>query len=275
MIVNGRLQLDIFKNIDGKKVKIDSFDDDNKITLSGKQVMAFLMAGEPGSHKISKFGVGTGTSFPDDYDTGLTNAVITDLVGYRFLEDTVVQWDFAVPASEAVGLDLAEFGLYSEDEQLFARKIRTPAFTKDASMSLSGQWTVWLLECRKTTFSAYVVIEFAFSTPAFGFTNEIAVNPVIAHSVISDGNADRIFAAQADIVFDATSNPNSEQIFTSNAGIVSSISAPIITFTNVERRFTSTSDIQFITSVSAIVVTGRFENLFADIVFQAGSDIDV
>jgi hypothetical protein len=273
MIVNGRLQLDIFKNIGGRKVRIGGFDDDNKITLSGKQVMAFLITGEPGNHVISKFGVGEGTSFPDDYDTGLTNGFIRELVGYRFLEDTVVQWDFRIDADEAVGLNVGEFALYSADEQLFARKIRTPVIAKDSSMILSGQWTVWLIECRKTTFSSYVTLDFVISSPATDFINEITITPVIAHSIISDANAERVIASQADIVFDATSNPNSAQLFTSTAGIVSSISAPIVTFTNVERRFISTIDLFVETSYPAIGSVGRFENLFADIISEIRSDI--
>lgn len=242
MIVNGRLQLDIFQEIDGEKVKIGSIDDANKITLSGKQVMAYLMTGEPGNHKISKFGVGTGASFPDDYDTGLTNAYIRDLVGYRFLEDTVIQWDFAIGPSEANGKDISEFALYSQDEQLFARKVRTPAITKDSSISLAGQWTVWLLECRKTTFSSYVAINFVTTSPSFGYTNKLSILPVIQTDISSDVNSSRGFAATGSIIFGISSTIYVD--FTSTANIVSVISADI-DFNNVEHRFTSSPIIYF------------------------------
>ena len=97
-----KLQLDIFRTVDGEKVKIGNIDDSNLILMSGKQVMAFLLSGEPGNHRISKFGVGEGTDFPTTSDAGLTNAYIRYLTAYRFLEDTVVQWDIAlvIPAEK-------------------------------------------------------------------------------------------------------------------------------------------------------------------------------
>jgi hypothetical protein len=238
MIIKGNLELDIFKTVDGKKIKIGSFEDSNKITLSGKQVMAYLMAGEPGNHKVSKFGVGDGTAFPDDYDVGLSNAYIRHITGYNFLDPTIVQWQIALDAGEANGLStISEFGLYSEEEQLFARKIRTPGVPNDSSISLSGYWTVWLMECKRTTFFSYAVFHFNISSPIFDYTNEVGVAPVIEHSITSSGNSERVIAAQADIVSDITSQGNTDADFASTAGIVSDITDPVIDNENVERRF--------------------------------------
>jgi hypothetical protein len=238
MKINGRLQLDIFKTIDGKKVKVGEIDEANLITLSGKQVMAYLMAGEPGNHKISKFGVGEGDVFPDDYDTGLTNAFIRPTTGYYFLGDgTVVSWEVALEAHEAVGYVITEFGLYSEDEQLFARKIRTPGIISDSSLSLVGAWTIWLMECKKTTFFSYVTFDFNITDPVFDRTNEVSITPAIEHSITSSGNAERVLAAQADIIADITSSSNTPREFVSTADIESDINDLTIDFTNVERRF--------------------------------------
>jgi hypothetical protein len=236
MKINGRLQLDIFKTVDGKKIKIGGFDDTNLITLSGKQVMAYLMAGEPGTHKVSKFGIGTGDSFPDDYDVGLTNAFINNTTGYYFLEPTVVQWYFSVPAHEGTGLVVTEFGLFSEAEQLFARKIRTPGITKDSSISFSGAWTIWLAECKRTTFLSYVVFDWNLVSQ-IDSSNVVSIQPLIEHSITSSGNVARILASQADIASDIGSTFNRDQDFVSTANIVSNISDPTFDFTNVERRF--------------------------------------
>jgi hypothetical protein len=275
MRVKGRLQLNIFQDIDGKKCKIGSVDDVNKITLSGKQVMAFLMAGEPGNHKISKFGVGTGTSFPDDYDTGLTNAYIRDLVGYRFLEPTVIQWDFAIDPHEANGLTLGEFGLYSEDEQLFARKIRTPGIVKDSSVSFAGQWTVWLIECRKTTFSSYVIFDFVITNPSIDYENTVHVAPIITHVIISDAGAERGFASTGNIIFNTESGTNALKLFTAQVDITYLISDPMFEFDNVERRFTSVPNL--FSNIDQVQggVRGRFENLLSSITFDMASDIDI
>ena len=269
MKINGRLQLDIFKTIDGKKVKIDEIDEANLITLSGKQVMAYLMAGEPGTHKVSKFGIGTGDSFPDDYDSGLTNAYIRNTTGYYFLEPTVVQWYLAIEAHEAVGLVVTEFGLYSEAEQLFARKIRTPGIIKDASISMIGAWTVWLHECKKTTFSSYVEFDFDISS-AIGFTNEIRIIPIIGHIITSSGNAERVLAVQADIVADISSSSNTPREFVSTVDIVSAITDPVFDFTNVERRFTVTPNIFFEIFESIVIYNlGEFSSQV-----DIGSDIN-
>ena len=274
MIINGKLQLDIFQDIDGKKIRIGGFDDTNKITLSGKQVMAFLMAGEPGNHKIAKFGVGEGSTFPDDYDTGLTNAYIRDLVGYRYLEDTILQWDFVIDNNEANGLNVSEFALYSEDEQLFARKIRTPAIVKDYSISFAGQWTIWLMECRKTTFSSYAVIDFAITDSSIDYTNAMTVYPVIQTDISSDANVQRGFASTGAVIFGILSSGHEDSNFTSTANIVSVISDPIFNFDNVERRFTSLPNIFFEINDSSIWIRGQFENIISDVIYDMTSDID-
>ena len=141
--VRGRLKLDVFKN----GIKTDSFEDDNLVVLSGKQVLTYLLAGEPGNHRITKVGVGENASSPYFSDTTLTNGFIKNVDGYTLLEPTVAQWNFSIAAGEANGRTIAEYALFSTDEQMFARKTRIPAIPKDNSISFSGDWTIFLVEC--------------------------------------------------------------------------------------------------------------------------------
>lgn len=204
--LNGRLKLNVFKHINGDKILIDEFEDNNLIVLSGKQILTFLLAGEPGNHRITKCGVGENPITPYFDDTGLTNPFIKNVDGYTLLEPTVVQWNFSIAPSEAVGLNIAEYGLFSTDGQIFARKVRVPVIPKDNSISFSGDWTVWLVECKKINFSSY---------------------PTISWDVISAYGQDVIFNNPSNIQTDILSNIRTERHFSSTANVQHSVTTDI------------------------------------------------
>ncbi len=157
--LGGRLKINVFKMIDGHKTLIDWFDDHNLITLSGKQLMAYLLAGEPGNNKVSKIAAGEGATNPDSGDTDLTNKYIKSVDSYTYLADNVLQYAISFDTGEANGLTIAEFGLFSEDEQLFSRKVRTPAIPKDSSIIIEGYWTIYVFECKEVEFTVTPTIE--------------------------------------------------------------------------------------------------------------------
>lgn len=150
--LRGRLRINVFKLINGQKVWADSFDDHNLITLSGKQLITFLLAGEPGNHKITKIGVGEDGTDPQNSDVSLLNAYVKLIDSYNFLADNIVQFNFSMDTGDANGLQIAEFGLFSDDGQLFARKIRLPAIPKDSDIIIEGDWTIWIFECKENDF---------------------------------------------------------------------------------------------------------------------------
>lgn len=158
--MRGQLRISIYRIIDGQKVLIDGFDDHNLITLSGKQLITFLLAGEPGNHKITKIGVGEDGTTPADSDVGLLNAFIKLIDSYNFLADNIVQFNFSIDTGDANGLQIAEFGLFSDDGQLFARKIRLPAIPKDSDIIIEGDWTIWVFECKQNNFTVQPNIAF-------------------------------------------------------------------------------------------------------------------
>jgi hypothetical protein len=154
--MRGRLRLVVYKLVEGRKIRIDKFNDHNLITLSGKQLITFLLAGEPGNHKITKIAVGENGTAPDESDVGpLLNQFLKPIDSYNFLADNIVQFNIAIDTGEANGLQIAEFGLFSEDEQLFARKIRLPAIPKDSDIIIEGDWTIWIFECKSNDFAVY------------------------------------------------------------------------------------------------------------------------
>jgi hypothetical protein len=261
--VKGNLQLNVYKHDeDGTKVKIDSFDEENLIVLDGKQIMAYLLAGEPGNHTITKFGVGEGTALPVDDDAGLTNPYIRSLTGYRFLTDTAVQWDVALDVGEAIGKTISEFGLFSADEQLFARKIRRGlAIPKDASISFDGAWTVFLLECQKTTFSSQATIKVIISDLSGEFANYIASNAGITISTSSKIQSQRELKSTIGMQTVIISGGAASALFNTAPSMTFGITDPRIDFTNVERRFTASANA--FTSISdsvKLAIWGNFES---------------
>ena len=250
MKVKGQLKLEVYKHDPhGGKALVDEFTGENLVTLSGAQIISYLMAGEPGNHVITKVGIGENDSYPDITDNSLQNGELTALGGYAFLEPTVIQWYFDIGVTVGNGLDVAEFGLYSEDEQLFARKIRTPAIEKDSSVSLRGYWTIWLLECKKTTFSSYVEIDFNISDPATDFEMASSHHAIIQTDISAGGKAERIFATTADLIIQTNAEIGILRDFVSQADVVHDVSSLRILSTIQTRSFSSSPLIYSDTSV--------------------------
>lgn len=154
--MQGRLRINVYRLIEGRKIPIDRFVDNNLIVSSGYQLITFLLAGEPGNHKITKIAVGENGTAPDASDVGpLLNQFLKPIDSYNFLADNIVQFNISIDTGEANGLQIAEFGLFSEDEQLFARKIRLPAIPKDSDIIIEGDWTIWVFECKSNDFAVY------------------------------------------------------------------------------------------------------------------------
>lgn len=159
-ILRGTLNVRVYKIIDGIKNLIDGFEDDNLITISGLELIAFLLVGHPGNNKITKVGVGDGTSEPGRPDTGLTNAFIKSINSYSFPSENSVKYRFAFNSGDGNGLLVSEFGLFSGDEQMFSRKLRIPAIPKNSDIIIEGDWTVQVFQCKEWLFSSTSEIKF-------------------------------------------------------------------------------------------------------------------
>jgi hypothetical protein len=201
--LSGRLTLQVFRIIDGLKILIACYDSDNLITISGLQLVTFLLSGEPGNNKVTKVGVGDGSWPTHKSDVGLSNAYIKDIDYYTFDAENVINYKISMDTGDGNGLDISEFGLYSGDEQLFARRIQTPVIPKDSDIIIEGNWTVSIFQCKEFKFAFY---------------------PQIRHIITSEIDAPSMDfyhpATQADIVSDISSNielpPEDLQIFSSD-----------------------------------------------------------
>jgi hypothetical protein len=158
---DGNLKLKVYR-IDPQygKILIATYEDSNLITISGLRTIAYLLAGENGRNTITKVGVGNGTSPTHASDVGLTNATIKDIDSYSYLRNNVVEYKISMDTGDGNGMDISEFGLYSGDEVLFARRLQSPSIPKEPDIIIEGVWSVSIFQCKEWEFAATTSIKF-------------------------------------------------------------------------------------------------------------------
>ncbi|MCC8056444.1 hypothetical protein [Cloacibacillus sp.] len=146
--VKGRLVFRVIR--DGQIIHTGK---DNLIVTSGRNALAKLLSGQTGMH-IAQVGVGTGGSPTDASDTGITGAVKVNVSEARvgvgleaedgtiFDDPRVVQFHFVFGIDTAVGMDIAEYGLFCADGSLFSRVIREKPLPKSNTDKIIGFWQI-------------------------------------------------------------------------------------------------------------------------------------
>lgn len=138
-LIQGNLEVTVIDVATGKVV--DHFSEHNLVVTLGKVNMAKLLGGDAAGKPITKVGVGTSGIIPTLSDTGLTNAFIKDIGSVSYNSSGMVTFSFEISDSEANGLTIQEFGLYDDDNNLFARKTRASIVKTSANMLL-GIWKI-------------------------------------------------------------------------------------------------------------------------------------
>ena len=122
--LKGVLSFRVFKHINGEKRLIEEFENRNIIVNLARDQMARLVAGEFGDRHITKIGFGTNNAAATVDDTDLTGSYVKTLDGYEFPAMGQAQFNWHLGTSEANGMKIIEFGLFCEDDTLFARRRR-------------------------------------------------------------------------------------------------------------------------------------------------------
>lgn len=136
--MRGEFHLEVW-NKRGELVEV--YDDKNLIVNLAKTAMSVLLATASTGKNITKIAFGTSSISPDLADTVITNAIVKTLDGFTYPEFNSVQFAWTLDFADANGMNIAEFGLLSEDGGLFARKTRV-AIAKDDQLSLVGTWKI-------------------------------------------------------------------------------------------------------------------------------------
>lgn len=135
--LKGKFYLEIVKN----GVIIEKYTDNNLVVNGGRSSVMALLGSGTVAKQLTKIAVGTNGTAPAGGDTAITGAFTKSLGTVSFPTISSVKFDFSILAGEANGIAIAEFGLLSTDDTLFARKTRE-VINKNSDIILNGSWTI-------------------------------------------------------------------------------------------------------------------------------------
>lgn len=130
--------LDVFR----RGQLIERVREKNLVVDAGKAPMARLLGGTVTGNSVTTIGFGTSGTTPALGNTALTGAFTKALGTIDYPVAGQVRFAFSLLTSEANGLAILEFGLFTGAGALFARKTRTTALNKDVDLSLTGTWII-------------------------------------------------------------------------------------------------------------------------------------
>jgi len=116
----------------------------NLVVDGGRQLTAYLIGGKAptSDYVVTTFRAGTGTTTPTVTDTGLQNSVISKAVeGVDYPSPFVARVEMHLGPSEANGYLLTEWGLFSGNGTLIARKVMT-GLSKSSSIAPTLFWRI-------------------------------------------------------------------------------------------------------------------------------------
>lgn len=129
--------------LDQNRNIINTYEDANLIVLTGRTAMRDIITdtslGISGC--ITKIAVGTKNTATAPEDNDLSDKVFGTIVDVEYPDDYSVRFIWELGYGEGNGKLITEYGLFTENEKLFARKVR-PVIEKDSLNSLRGKWTI-------------------------------------------------------------------------------------------------------------------------------------
>lgn len=137
--VSGSLKLKFY---DGKGKLFREDIDHNLIVSSGVAFFARLLTGATAGESISRIAVGTNHAFPQPMDSVITNSE-TFLLSSREALPGIGNAVFktTIDYSQAIGINMAEFGLLTSTNTLVARRIIDP-IVKTSVMRVEVEWII-------------------------------------------------------------------------------------------------------------------------------------
>ncbi len=121
---------------------IEEVDETNLVVDLGRTIQASAIGGAAAAGVVARFGVGTNLQAPASGNTGLTGPFVKAVDATSYPAPGQVAFAFSLASTEANGTLIGEFGLLTASGLLYARKTRQAGLAKDATVSLSGTWTI-------------------------------------------------------------------------------------------------------------------------------------
>ena len=123
-------------------VIVEEIREENKIVDSALTNLAHLIAGDVTSRSITHIAFGTSGTAPAAGDTFLEDQYSRLIDGFEYIDNNKVVFDWHLPYNEYNGKAILEFGLLTENGQLFARKVREDPVFKAADIDVGGGWII-------------------------------------------------------------------------------------------------------------------------------------
>lgn len=120
---------------------VEEVQGENLVVTGAQPVIAALLGGAAGM-ALSHIGFGTDGTAPTAGDTTLAGAVKVALGAVTYPASGEVRFAWLLNDATANGMAIREFGLYSADGTLVARKVRSTAIDKTDQITLEGEWTL-------------------------------------------------------------------------------------------------------------------------------------
>ena len=108
----------------------------------GKDAIARLLSNDDMTKFIDQIGFGEGAAAPSSLDASLTNQFIKAVDGYQYPAVNKLQIDWTCGLTECNGMTITEFGLFCNDNTMFARRLALSPIVKTNIISLEGTWTL-------------------------------------------------------------------------------------------------------------------------------------
>lgn len=122
---------------------IETYEDENLIVLTGRTAVRNILSdtslGNQGC--ITRVAAGTASTDTAPEDEDLTDKTWGTIIDVEYPDDYSSRFIWELGYGEGNGKTITEYGLYTENESLFARKVRPP-LVKDSFISLRGEWTI-------------------------------------------------------------------------------------------------------------------------------------
>lgn len=140
--VKGYFTLKIFKNNE----LVETYEDKNLVVSTGRVAIARLIGitdsgGDPSDFTPSKIGFGTNATAASPSDTALVDSFEKAIEGITYPISGMAAIAWTLAEDEANGKAIAEFGLITGSDTLFARKVRD-VINKTSDTRLEGVWKI-------------------------------------------------------------------------------------------------------------------------------------
>lgn len=134
----GDFRLEVFRR--GRLIEV--FEEKNLIVANSKQIHARLLGGDVTNRSITQIGFGTNPAAPTSGNTTLTDAYVKNVDNVSYPAAHQVRFAFSLGTAEANGKAISEFGLLTEGNMLYARKVRAAPLNKESDLTFAGTWTI-------------------------------------------------------------------------------------------------------------------------------------